>query len=391
MAPARPMGFPEAVATVLWLDWLRFDRRGSRSEYWFGFLGCCLLAAAWFIALGAILPGGAAALPDAGWTLRHPLAGLLNLVFAVWLHVGMLAAGVRRLHDAGRSGLWLHLAWPPYIGLLALDWLGRPLLTLPLLLWWLAGSLVLLGMLAAAPSPHGNRWGPAWRPGPHGRGDADFGTPPDEAPAPPRQEPTRLFDPPLERIRPSAPRGAGPHPRRRPPPNPARARAAENGGLEREIRAARTRNFRSALAAGGGLAVVAVLCVLAYGLGLRLGGELPLDEGDRPASADPVRLIADAEAAAAADDWAGAMELFGQAAALGSARGAEGEKLARDVLAWHRGIRDALGNGPPSASAETVENGMAAAALSPAAAEDLRTLRRTLGREAWRELAGPEL
>lgn len=397
MAPARPMNLPEAAAAVLWRDWLRTGRRASRSEFWLGALGCLLLSVAWFLALGAIVPERPAALLEPGWMLRHPLPGLLNLVFAVWINVAMLTVSVRRLHDAGRSGLWLLVGWPPYAGLQVLDWFGSPALALPLLLWWLAGGLVLVVMLAAAPSPLDNRWGPAWRPGLQPRGPAHaaagtgHGAPPGWLPVPAAREPARILDPPVERLRSAARRPAFPRARRRPPAPPrARAPATGGGGLEGEFRAARTRRARGALAAAAGLAAVAALCAAAYGLGLLLGAELPFGGRERSAApAGPGPLVAEAEAAAARDDWAGAMELFGEAAALGSARAAEGERLAREVLAWHRSVLDALEGGAAAASAGTVEDGMAAAALSPAAAEDLRKLRAALGEDAWRSLAGP--
>ncbi|MDD8024760.1 MAG: DUF805 domain-containing protein [Paracoccaceae bacterium] len=112
------MDFQTAVRTCL-QKYVTFSGRATRPEYWWFVL---------FIVLGQILlniidsmlfnTGGVSHGPGF-WAYRGnsgPLSGLFGL--AVLLPA--IAAGVRRLHDTGRSGWWLLITFIPLIGGLVL-------------------------------------------------------------------------------------------------------------------------------------------------------------------------------------------------------------------------------------------------------------------------------
>ena len=85
------------------LNWNKFDGRSRRAEYWWFTLGNFIIsiifnvltAAADFIAIFGLI-----------WALAGIIPGI--------------AAGIRRLHDTGRSGWWLLIAFVPIIGIILL-------------------------------------------------------------------------------------------------------------------------------------------------------------------------------------------------------------------------------------------------------------------------------
>ena len=88
------MDFATAIRTCF-RKYVTFSGRASRPEYW------------WF-ALFVFLGGVAAAALDAGlFGTRGDETGPLNLVFSLGTLLPLLAAGWRRMHDTGRSGLFL--------------------------------------------------------------------------------------------------------------------------------------------------------------------------------------------------------------------------------------------------------------------------------------------
>ena len=100
------MTFIEAVKTCLVEKYATFSGRAPRSEYWyltlFGYLLSLLI---FFI----------------GYTFNSPeLMMGISLVVCLIFFVPGLAVSIRRLHDTGRSGWWLLLAFIPYIGSIAL-------------------------------------------------------------------------------------------------------------------------------------------------------------------------------------------------------------------------------------------------------------------------------
>ncbi|MDF2141003.1 DUF805 domain-containing protein [Paenirhodobacter sp. CAU 1674] len=112
------MDFQTAVRTCL-QKYVTFSGRASRPEYWWFVL---------FIILGQIILGiadnvlfhtGNVSHGPGYWGYRSeggPLGGL----FALATLLPAIAAGARRLHDTGRSGWWLLLAFLPLIGGLVL-------------------------------------------------------------------------------------------------------------------------------------------------------------------------------------------------------------------------------------------------------------------------------
>ena len=100
------MTFIEAVKTCLVEKYATFSGRAPRSEYWYLTLfGYFLSLLIFFI----------------GYTFNSPeLMMGISLVVCLIFFVPGLAVSIRRLHDTGRSGWWLLLAFIPYIGSIAL-------------------------------------------------------------------------------------------------------------------------------------------------------------------------------------------------------------------------------------------------------------------------------
>ena len=103
------MTFQDAVRTCLQVKFSDFSGRARRSEYWFFVLFNIILSVV-ANTLNSLLH-----LPKFG-----VLGGLLPLVVTLALLVPGIAVGVRRLHDTGRSGLWLLIAFVPILGAIAL-------------------------------------------------------------------------------------------------------------------------------------------------------------------------------------------------------------------------------------------------------------------------------
>lgn len=101
------MGFGEAIGSCL-RSYARFSGRAGRGEYWWFQL---------FYAAGYVLLLVLASLVDGAAPY------VLLLVFVLGMVLPLLAAGVRRLHDTGRSGLWLLLSVVPLGGLVVLYFL----------------------------------------------------------------------------------------------------------------------------------------------------------------------------------------------------------------------------------------------------------------------------
>ena len=96
------MTFPEAVRRCLTL-YATFAGRARRSEFWFFWLF-------------NLLANGVAAILDAAIFSGSPLNAIVTLL----LLAPNLAVAVRRLHDVGRSGWWLLIAFVPLVGIVVL-------------------------------------------------------------------------------------------------------------------------------------------------------------------------------------------------------------------------------------------------------------------------------
>ena len=102
------MNFPDAIRSAL-RNYATFAGRARRSEFWFFYLFLLLCQ------VGASMVDGVA---DG--------AGLVSGLISLALFLPMLAVGVRRLHDTGRSGWWMLVGLVPLIGwIFVLIWYCR--------------------------------------------------------------------------------------------------------------------------------------------------------------------------------------------------------------------------------------------------------------------------
>lgn len=85
-----------------------FGGRARRKEYWMFILFNILIS----FALG-VVEGMFGLVTELG-------IGMISMVYALLLLIPSLAVGVRRLHDTGRSGWWLLIAFVPIVGAIAL-------------------------------------------------------------------------------------------------------------------------------------------------------------------------------------------------------------------------------------------------------------------------------
>jgi uncharacterized membrane protein YhaH (DUF805 family) len=98
--------FREAIITCL-RKYFTFSGRASRSEYWWFFLFCILG--------GFIASAAEAFINGISGTPNGPT--LLSGAFNVATFIPSLAAGFRRMHDTGRSGLYLFYPLIAMVGL----------------------------------------------------------------------------------------------------------------------------------------------------------------------------------------------------------------------------------------------------------------------------------
>ena len=100
--PEKMMSFDDAVNNVIINNYIGFEGRASRSEYWWFFLFCIFVG---------IITGMADFV--AGWNV------ITNIVI-IALFLPTLSVAVRRLHDIGRSGWWYLIVIIPYLGYIVL-------------------------------------------------------------------------------------------------------------------------------------------------------------------------------------------------------------------------------------------------------------------------------
>lgn len=82
-----------------------FEGRARRKEYWMFVLVAVVIA----LVLGFI----------DGMLGTYSLStgiGLMGGIFSIAILIQSIAVGVRRLHDTGRSGWWLLIAFIPFVG-----------------------------------------------------------------------------------------------------------------------------------------------------------------------------------------------------------------------------------------------------------------------------------
>jgi uncharacterized membrane protein YhaH (DUF805 family) len=91
-------------------NYVGFSGRARRKEYWMFALINILIS----IVLGVV--DGMFGLKVGG----EQGAGLLGLIYSLAILLPSIAVGVRRLHDTGRSGWWMLIAFVPLIGVIVL-------------------------------------------------------------------------------------------------------------------------------------------------------------------------------------------------------------------------------------------------------------------------------
>jgi uncharacterized membrane protein YhaH (DUF805 family) len=97
------MTFWEAVKSCLG-KYATFSGRASRSEYW-KFILFLLLASILLSGVDSALFGGQITKTENGISMQSD--GPLNGLFGLAMVLPLLAAGWRRMHDSGRSGIYL--------------------------------------------------------------------------------------------------------------------------------------------------------------------------------------------------------------------------------------------------------------------------------------------
>ena len=99
------MDFGQAIVTNF-KKYVTFSGRASRSEYWFWVL---------FTLIGGIVT----ATLDYAMFSENDFASPLNSIFNLICFLPSLAVGIRRLHDIGRTGWWVLIAFT-IIGIIVL-------------------------------------------------------------------------------------------------------------------------------------------------------------------------------------------------------------------------------------------------------------------------------
>ena len=106
--PAQMMGFMDAVKNVLLNNYVNFDGRASRSEYWWWVLATIPMSFPFFILDVTVF----------GWGIEDPT--WFQNIFGVAIFLPGLGVVFRRLHDSGRSGWWLLIGLIPCVGFIVL-------------------------------------------------------------------------------------------------------------------------------------------------------------------------------------------------------------------------------------------------------------------------------
>lgn len=88
---------------AVWKNYLGFEGRASRTEYWM-FILFNMIVAFLLMVLGNV----------ARWSM------FLLWIYEIAVFLPALAVQVRRLHDIGRSGWWVFIALVPLVGAIVL-------------------------------------------------------------------------------------------------------------------------------------------------------------------------------------------------------------------------------------------------------------------------------
>jgi uncharacterized membrane protein YhaH (DUF805 family) len=102
------MGFADAVQNVLMNNYTNFERRASRSEYW------------WFALFNLIVNIVTFVIDSTLGTMITYDMGYVGFIALLALLLPSLSVSVRRLHDLGKSGWWLLIAIIPIVNFIGI-------------------------------------------------------------------------------------------------------------------------------------------------------------------------------------------------------------------------------------------------------------------------------
>ena len=109
------MGFCEAIKICMGKKFANFSDRARRSEFWFFQL--FLFIVEFFLQMFSVIT-----MPTSR-TSSDPMAsgfGIIFLIFILIIFIPSLAVTVRRLHDSGKSGCYIFIAFIPLVGVFIL-------------------------------------------------------------------------------------------------------------------------------------------------------------------------------------------------------------------------------------------------------------------------------
>ena len=178
------MSFTEAIRTCL-RKYVTFSGRASRPEYWWFVLFNVIASILLGIVDGILF--GAAEITTGPGSVSASSDGPLSSLFSLAMLLPWLAAGWRRMHDSGRSGIFLLYPFIAIIGTITyagfigafnfadpfgagigagqLEGLAGIVLVIALIVCVLS-PLIVIWWLTRPSDPQDNRWGPA--PAPRG-------------------------------------------------------------------------------------------------------------------------------------------------------------------------------------------------------------------------------
>ncbi len=166
------MTFKEAIQTCL-RNYVTFSGRATRPEYWWFFLFCFL---------GGLIASALESLIN-GITNTADGPTLLSAAFNLATFLPMLAVGFRRMHDTGRSGLYLFYPLIAFMGLVTFVGMFGPEDAFSGELMnnveGIFGTIVILALIVIAISPLVVIW---WLTRPSEPGENKYGPNPNEVP-----------------------------------------------------------------------------------------------------------------------------------------------------------------------------------------------------------------
>jgi len=105
--PALPNPLVSYWKKVVLENYTNFTGRARRAEFWWYFLANLIIT----IVLNII---------DAGLGWGGGFGGILSGIYGLAVLLPGIAVGIRRLHDADKSGWWLLLVFIPIVGIIVL-------------------------------------------------------------------------------------------------------------------------------------------------------------------------------------------------------------------------------------------------------------------------------